>query len=81
MVKGYADNHMDEKMEAYKLIRFVTPQECPWLDRTFEIGETVYRYFGYTHKLIGKSGSAFSKEMGVPPFFELPKDAVSIANQ
>jgi hypothetical protein len=72
---------MGKKKELYKLIRIVTPQECPWLNRTFEIGETVYRYLGHTYKLIGKQGSAFSIEMGVPPFFELPKDAVSIVNQ
>jgi len=67
-----------KKKEPFKLIRNVIPQECPWLNRTFEIGETVYRYSGHTYKLIGKNGSAFSKEIDRPPFFELPNDAVSI---
>jgi len=72
---------MDKKKEAYKLIRAVTPQECPWLHRVFEIGEIVYRYSGYTHNLIGKNGSAFSREIHKLPFFELPNDAVLISDQ
>ncbi|MEO8947313.1 MAG: hypothetical protein ABI308_02820 [Mucilaginibacter sp.] len=70
--------YQPKKREHYKLIRTVTTKECPWLYRTFKIGEIVYRYFGYTYKLIGEHGSAFSKDVDIPPFFELPNDAVSI---
>jgi len=66
-----------KKREPYKLNRDVTPRECPWLHRTFKNGEIVYRYFGYTYKLIG-SGSAFSEKIDTPPFFELPNDALAI---
>lgn len=71
-------NQWEKKAKSYQLVRTVTPQECSWLHRTFEIGETVYRYSGYTSKLIGKNGSAFCKEIDKLPFFELPNDAAAI---
>ena len=68
----------DKKKQPYKLIRVVTPQECPWLVRTYEIGEIVFRYYGHNYGCIGKKGSAFCHVIDTTPFFELPNDAVSI---
>jgi hypothetical protein len=62
---------------SYILLRDITPKECHWLDRKYEKGELVYLYSGFTYKLIGTNGYAFTIEPGSLPFFELPKNAVS----
>jgi len=60
------------------VIREITLLECPWLNRTYEIGETVFRFHGRTYSCIGNNGTAFCKEIDKTPFFELPNDAVSV---
>lgn len=60
---------------AYRLIRDVTQEECPWLDRDFEMNEVVYAYWGPTYGCIGE-GSAVSLKRGETPFFELPIDCL-----
>lgn len=69
---------MVKKKQTYNLIRMVTPQECHWLDRTYETGEIVYKYYGHTFGCIGKKGSAFTQVFDTPPFFELPINAVEL---
>lgn len=39
-------------------------------------GQIVYRYRGYTYGCIAPGGIAVSLELGEPPFFEVPADAV-----
>ena len=67
---------IEKNKNPYQLIRTVTPEECHWLERIYEVGEIVYRYYGATYNCIGKNGSAFSKVINKIPFFELPNDAV-----
>lgn len=62
-----------------KLTRRVTRDECPWLDRDFEVGETVYLYSGATYGCIGPAGIACSIDPDMGPFFELPRAALSQA--
>jgi hypothetical protein len=68
---------MNDKKNWYQLTRLITPKECPWLDRTYEVGEIVFRYSGHTYGCIGKNGSAFCKAFNTEPFFELPNNAVA----
>lgn len=62
-------------MTALILKRDVTMRECSWLDRPLRMGETVYKYDGYTYGCIG-SGIAVTFEEGKTPFFEVPRDAL-----
>jgi hypothetical protein len=62
--------------KTYILIRDVPVEECPWLDRDFKNGETVYLYTGHTYGCISYDGEAFTEVEGVEPFFELPIDSV-----
>ena len=63
-------------MRKYRLIRDVTKKECPWLDRTFKEGETVYYYSGYTYGCISFNGIAVCEKLDENPFFELPENAL-----
>ena len=63
-------------MRKYRLIRDVTKKECPWLDRTFKEGETVYYYSGYTYGCVNFNGVPCSEKLDENPFFELPENAL-----
>ena len=66
---------MSQESTAHKLIRDVTPEECPWLSRTFKKGEVVFEYLGYTYGVVGPTGKPYSEINGETPFFELPNTA------
>jgi hypothetical protein len=66
-----------KKSQPHILVRPITPKECPWLERTYEIGEIVFKYYGHTFGCIGKKGFAFCTVINSLPFFELPLDAVA----
>ena len=63
-------------MQKFKVIRKITQEECPWLERGFEIGEIVYEYFGCTYGCISHSGIAISYFPDEDPCFEFPLDAI-----
>ena len=61
-----------------KLNRLVAMEECPWLDRDYGNGETVFTYTGFTYGCISPGGQACSDGPdNETPFFELPRDALS----
>lgn len=60
------------------LIRGVSRSECPWLKRDYKAGQVVYLFHGATYGCIGPNGIAVSEEPGIPPFFEMPDDALII---
>ena len=62
-------------MKTYIVSRDVTPEECPWLEKTIRKGEVVYEFMGCTYGCIG-SGEAVSSKAGENPFFELPRAAL-----
>lgn len=72
------NNLRERKAKPHQLIRPVTQRECSWLERAYETGEIVYRYYGDTYRCIGKNGSAFCQVIDSVPFFELPDSAVAI---
>lgn len=59
------------------LSRDVTPDECPWLKRTYKKGVRVYLYNGYTFGCVSPTGTAVTIHNNERPFFELPTDALS----
>ena len=63
-------------MKILTLIRKVTQEECPWLDRDYESGETVWSYHGAVYGCIGPAGVAVSAKAVESPFFELPSSAL-----
>lgn len=63
-------------MGEVKLVRDVTPAECPWLHRIYRKDERVFEYHGYTYGCISDTGEAFSEEDGKTPFFELPANSI-----
>jgi hypothetical protein len=65
-----------KKSQPHILIRPITPKECRWLERTYEVGEIVFKYYGHTFGCISKKGFAFCTIIDSLPFFELPLDAV-----
>ena len=65
-------------MIAYRVTRDVTQTECPWLDRDFKTGETVYRYDGATYGCISGHGIAVTEKSGEDPFMEFPRSALEI---
>lgn len=64
-----------------KLIRNVSQEECPWLDKPFKTGEEVYKYSYYTYGCITETGIACSLEKDKEPFFELPASALETIKQ
>ncbi|AKF13288.1 hypothetical protein PHIN3_23 [Sinorhizobium phage phiN3] len=66
---------MTRQEPAYVLIRDVTKEECFWLDTEFKTGDVVYAYWGATYGCVG-DGIAVTRERGIAPFNELPRDAV-----
>lgn len=44
------------KERPYMVTRQITPDECPWLSRTFNEGDIVYQYSGSTYKCIAETG-------------------------
>ncbi|EHB47655.1 electron transfer flavoprotein alpha and beta-subunit [Mycolicibacterium rhodesiae JS60] len=61
----------------YRLKRAVTTAECHWLPKDLEVGETVQDFHGATYGCISTSGIAVSFD-GANPFFEVPRDALSV---
>lgn len=61
----------------YILTRDVLITECKWLERDFLKREILYLYEGATYNCISKHGFSFSEELNIPPFFEIPKTAVT----
>lgn len=59
----------------FKVIRKVTMEECPWLDRDIEEGEIVEEYDGCTYGCITYKGVAVMIE-GIEGFSELPINAL-----
>lgn len=59
-----------------KLSRAVTTAECPWLEEDLPAGLEVHEFTGCTYGCVG-AGIAVTREAGVNPFFEVPRDAVS----
>lgn len=59
------------------LIRSLTPEEFPWLERALPAGKEVYEFIGYTYGCISWGGIAVSDEPDEIPFYEVPFDAVS----
>ncbi len=66
------------KSIVYELTRNIARTEFRWLKRDFKKSEIVYRYYGPTYDCIGCNGYAFTIKPNELPFFELPKDSVSI---
>ena len=62
----------------YKVNRDVTQKECHWLKATVQKGTIVYKYMGHTYGCITPAGIAVSRKDQQLPFFELPKDALTI---
>jgi len=60
----------------YILIRDVLAKDHHWLSEDHRKGDIVYSYGGATYGCITEQGAAFTKEDGIPPFFELPSDSV-----
>jgi len=61
----------------FELTRRVTKEECSWLERDYEIGETVFKCVQCTYGCIGPAGMAVTKSSdGDYPFFEIPYDAL-----
>lgn len=60
----------------YILTRTITPEECPWLDATFEEATLVYDFTRPTYSVVGPYGRAVSRVPDEYPFFELPCDAM-----
>lgn len=58
------------------LVRDVTQEEAPWLDRDLKAGETVWSYSGHTYGVISPQGIAVTAKVAETPFFEIPLDAV-----
>jgi len=56
-------------------------EECPWLDKDFKKGEEVNEYTGPTYGCITDKGTACCKTFGDTPFFELPNDALEVADK
>lgn len=68
---------MERHDNTRELVRPVTTKECPWLDRDFDAGETVFIYSGHTYGCIGPGGVACSLGPdNETPFFELPMSAL-----
>lgn len=63
-------------MSAYKLRRKVAVDECPWLERDMQEGETVHQFAGHTYGCIGPGGIAVTTEPDAGAFFELPTVAL-----
>ena len=59
------------------LIREVTMEECPWLDRNMEEGELVEEFTGCTYGCITYSGTACNIK-GMEGFRELPTNALKL---
>ena len=69
-------------MTLLRLTRKVTPNECEWLKRTFKAGEVVAEFNGATYGCITNEGVACIELKDLDhgaPFFELPWDAVEVA--
>jgi len=64
-------------MTKFKINRKVTQEECPWLEETFEIGQIVFEYFGYTYGCVSPSGIPVTFALNETPFFEIPADALT----
>jgi hypothetical protein len=63
-----------------KLSRAVTKKECPWLDEDLPAGLEVHKFSGCTYGCVG-AGIAVTREPGENPFFEVPRDALSLSNR
>lgn len=67
---------MTNNRQVFELIRLVSPQECHWLDKVYDVGDIVFKYHGHTFGCISKKGAAFCEVFDQEPFFELPINAV-----
>ena len=65
-------------MKKFQLVRDVTTDECPWLDRDFLVGEVVYPYHGNTYGCITFNGVAVTEVPDKTPFLEIPEDALEL---
>lgn len=61
----------------FSLSRDVTRTECPWLRRDLQAGETVFHYTGPTYGCVA-DGVAVTEKSGEHPFFEVPRDALTV---
>ncbi len=65
----------------YKLTRDVTPEECPWLDRSFVKGTIMYEYSGCTYGCVGPTGTAMTLVENTEPFYEIPNTALTALDE
>ena len=59
------------------LVRDVSVNECPWLERPFKKGEVVFFYDRPTYGCISEKGVAVTEVENKTPFFELPMSALA----
>ncbi len=52
----------------FELKRTVTQEECPWLNRDYEKGEIVYKFYERTYGCIRDNGTACSHIPNEYPF-------------
>ena len=60
------------------LTRTVTQQECDWLPYDFPQGMMVYAYTGATYGVIASTGKAITLEPDATPFYEVPRNALTM---
>lgn len=60
------------------LLRTITLEECPWLERPMLQNAIVYRFQGCDYGCVSQKGLAVTLDKGGGyPFFELPKNSVA----
>ena len=59
----------------YFVMRDITPEECPWLDKTIEEGTIVY-WATDPYGCCTPEGQPVTLYADPYPYFELPKDAL-----
>ena len=64
-----------------RVIRTLRRTELPWLPKkTYRRGRILHRYLGATYGVVTRNGIAVSEHPSGMPFFEVPKDAVEVAD-
>ena len=68
-------------MQILVLNRDVTQHECPWLDADLPKGTAVWMYEGATYGCVRPDGLAVTAKAAETPFFEIPRNAVTIRHR
>jgi len=58
------------------MLRTLTKEECPWLDKTLPESMAVFEFVGDTFGVITEAGIAVSLEPNSYPFYQVPFSAV-----